>query len=173
MHYTGIKPAFEAYGSVLVLQAKPHRFDYLDSLNGQVMYIQVGDILLMAALYDSKACLSLYRAILSRIDGTLNEIQIRELFARLRYVMGNLKYPPWFEVKVKHDTVRLKAHRPRRLSIYAGQEEKMSLFKLMRDYLEPLMPPNLSNRQQLLEDLENGKAQYILDCNGQFWEYSA
>ena len=36
----------------------------------------------------------------------------------------------------------------------------------MRDYLEPLMPQNLPNRQQLVKDLEQGKAQYILNENG-------
>jgi|GEM_PF-1154117 len=172
LHHTDVKPAFEAYGTILVMKAKPYDFDYLDNLNDQIIYVQVGDILLMAALNESKACLSLYKTFLSRIDGTLNPIQIRELFARLRYAVANLKDLPTFVIRVKKDAIALKAKRPKRQSIYREEEEKKSLFKLMRDYIEPLMPTDLPNKQQLLEDLEQGKAQYILDENGKFHEYS-
>lgn len=171
LNHTDVKPAFEVYGTILVMRAKPHDLDYLDNLDDQIIYVQVGDILLMAALNDSKACLSLYKTFLSQIDGTLNQIQIRELFARLRYAVANLKNPPRFVVRVKQDTIKLMAKRPRRPSIYRDQEEKKSLFKLMRDYIEPLMPQDLANRQQLVNDLEQGKAQYILDENGKFHEY--
>lgn len=171
LHYTDVRPAFEIYGTILVLRAKPDDFDYLDNLNDQIICVQVGDILLMAALTDSKACLSLYKTFLSRIDGPLNPIQIRELFARLRYVVANLKDPPWFVAKVKRDIIRFKPKVNRRLTLYEGEEEKKPLFSLMRDYIEPLMPKSLPNRQQLVEDLENGRAQYILDCNGRFHEY--
>jgi hypothetical protein len=172
LHYTDVKPSFEAYGTILVMRARPDDFDYLDNLDDQIIYIQVGDILLMAALNDSKACLSLYKTFLSRIDGALNQIQIRELFARLRYVVANLKNPPKFSVRIKRDTIALRAKRAKPPSIYKGEEEKKSLFKLMRDYLEPLMHKDLPNRRQLVEDLEQGKAQYILDGNGKFHEYS-
>jgi hypothetical protein len=58
--------------------------------------IKVGKIVLFAVLDDSRFSLSKYKFFFSKITGSLNSVQIRELFGRLRYLNSNIKRRPKF-----------------------------------------------------------------------------
>lgn len=174
-HYTGAKVSNEAYGTVLVfeslLEQETETFDYLDNLNSQTVMIQVGKIVIFIVLNDCRACMSFYKTFLSRITGPLTTAQIRELFARLRYINDNLKYRPKFYTQFKYSGQRICVRRPKKLELNKGVNEKSSLFKLMKFYIGEVMPDKISNREQLLADLENGHAQYIFDEDYNFFQH--
>lgn len=175
IHHTDAKVDSDVYGSIIILPRivgeRESMFDYLDHSLSQTMMIQVGEIVIFAVLNDSKACLSFYRSFLSRIDGSITEVQSRELFARLRYANENLQNRPSFTALVNGKGVfTLQAKRSRLLQLYKDQEEKVSLFSLMRLYVGEIVP-DLPNREEILTDLENGRVQYILDEYGRFFQY--
>jgi len=62
---------------------------------------------------------------------------------------------------------------PKKIEILKEHEENISLFKLMRFYIEDLMPPELENREQLVKDLEEGRAQYLFDCDFNFFQHQS
>lgn len=169
-HYTHASISNNVCGSIMVfeslLEFDDTDFDYLDNLNSQTVMLKLGGLVILAVLNDSKICLSVYKEFLSRISGPLNSIQIRELFARLRYANENIKERPRFYTAIhKRKGHRIKARFPSKIEIYQGDLERISLFKLMRYYLEEIMPKNLSNRGKLLDDIESGNAQFIFDEN--------
>ena len=174
INYTGAIAEPDVYGSIIILPRiteSKELFDYLDSSAAHTMMIQVGEIVIFAVLNDGKACLALYETFLSQIDGPMTEIQCRELFARLRYVNDNLKIRPRLKAFVtRRNEFKLQAIRPWRFELYPEGEERVSLFSLMRRYVGELVP-NIPERDQILSDLENGKAQYILDCEGKFFQH--
>lgn len=174
-HHTGAKMSDYAYGTVLVfeslLEQETETFDYLDNLNSQAVMIQVGKIVIFVVLNDCRACISFYRTFLSRITGPLTTVQIRELFARLRYINDNLKYRPKFYTQFKYSGHRICVRRPKKLELYKGAQEKSSLFKLMRFYIGDIMPETIPNREQLLTDIEKGQAQYIFDEDFNFYQH--
>jgi len=174
-HHTGAKISDNAYGTVLLFESlveqESETFDYLDNLNSQIVMIQVGKIVIFVVLNDCQACISFYETFLNKITGSLNSIQIRELFARLRYINDNLKYRPRFFTQFKFNKHKILARRPKKLELYKGEQEKSSLFKLMRFYIGDIMPDKLPNKEKLLNDLEQGKAQYIFDENFNFFQY--
>ncbi len=174
-HYTGAKIADNAYGTVLVfeslLEFKDETFDYLDNLNSQTIMLQVGKIVIFVVLNDCRACISFYKTALSKITGPLATVQIRELFARLRYINDNLKYRPRFYTQFKYSGHRICVRRPKKLKLHKESRQISSLFKLMRFYIGGVIPETIPNRETILNDLEEGKLQYIFDKNFEFFQH--
>jgi hypothetical protein len=172
IRYTVAKVDPQVYGSIIILPRLlegNELFDYLDCSTAHTMMIQLGEIVIFVVLNDSKACLSMYKTFLSRIDGPMTEVQCRELFARLRYLNDNLKTRPGLRAFVnRRHQFMLQAIRPWRIGLYEGAEERISLFSLMRTYVGELVP-DIPEREQILSDLGNGKRQYILDADGKFF----
>lgn len=176
-HYSGTKISKNAYGTILIFESlmeqKKETFDYLDNLDGQIIMIQVGKIVIFVVINDCCACLSLYRTFFNKINGSLSSIQIREIFARLRYITENLKYEARFSTLFKGKYPRIIAHTSNKLELFTDKNEKTSLFKLMRFYIGDLIPVSLSGKDKLLRDLEEGKAQYIFDENYNFHQFES
>ncbi|MBZ0098195.1 MAG: hypothetical protein K8F30_03885, partial [Taibaiella sp.] len=175
-HYTRAQISDKVYGSIMVFEAlkepEEYDFDYLDNLNSQTIMVKIGQTVILAVLNDSRFCLAAYREFLSRISGSLSTIQIRELFARLRYANQNIKERPRFYTAIdRKKGHRIKVDLPNEIEILQGEQERVCLFKLMRFYLEDIMSEDLPNRQELLEDIENGRAQYIFDEDYNFFQY--
>lgn len=174
-HYTGAKVSNNVYGTVLVFESlveqENETFDYIDNLNSQIMMIQVGKIVIFVVLNDCRACIGFYQTFLSKITGSLTTIQIRELFARLRYINENLKHRPRLYTKFSYNGQSIYVKKTKKMEIYKGAHEKVSLFKLMRFYVGGIMPESIPNRDKRLKDLEEGKAQFILDENSNFFQY--
>jgi hypothetical protein len=172
IHHSKVITTGNVYGTIIVFPYKNpagwKQFDYMDNLNSYTTMIQVGETVIFAVLNDAGATGSCYKTFLSKITGALNPIQCRELFARLRYASANLKGGAQIYPSITRKGVKLDQVKPRRIELYTGYKEKESLFRLMRFYLEPLMPPGEPWTQDILNDIENGRAQYILDENGVF-----
>lgn len=174
-HHTNATLSSGIRGTVIVLPAlletPSEEFDYLDNINSQVMMIKVGKVVIFAVLNDSGFCNRSYKKFLKLITGSLNSVQIREIFARLRYLNTNIKRRPEFYSFFNAKGYQIKARVPNRVELYTKHQEKISLFLLMRQYIEELIPPDLSGREQLLQDLEQGRAQFILDENLRFFQH--
>lgn len=174
-HYTNGKLSSGIRGTIIILPALPEStyddFDYLDNINSKVMMIKMGEIVILAVLDDSRFCYRKYRNFLGNITGSLNSVQIRELFARLRYLNMNIKRRPEFYSFFNEEGYQIKARVPNRIELYPKHQEKVSLFSLMRQYIEELIPPDLPWREQLISDLEQGRAQFILDENFRFFQH--
>lgn len=174
-HHTGAILTEDIQGTIVVFEAldegPDEQFDYLDNLNSQVVMVKVGKIVILAVLNDSRFCLAGYKTFLSRISGALNTIQIRELFARLRYLNENIKKRPRFHSLFKNDQMIISARRPKKIAFFSGEYEKSSLFKYMRFYIGELVPPDLPDREEFLRDLEAGRAQFIFDENYNFFQH--
>lgn len=173
-HYTHAQISDRVYGSIMIFEAleEAKDFDYLDNLNSQTVMIKLGKIVVLSVLNDSKICLSVYKEFLSRISGSLTTVQIRELFARLRYANQNIKERPRFYTAIdRKKGHRIKAHMPKEIEILKGDREIVSLFRLMRFYLEDIMPEDLPDREQLLQNIAAGKAQFIFDEDYNFHQH--
>ena len=176
-HHTGVKLTKHVQGTILVFEAlvetPEEEFDYLDNLNSQVVMVKVGKIIILAVLNDCRFCLAAYKTMLSKINGPLNSVQILELFARLRYLNENIKKRPRFHSLFDNDEFIIGAKMPKKMEVLPEANERVSLFKLMRFYIEDLMPQDLPGRDQLLLDLEEGRAQYIFDENMNFCRHES
>lgn len=176
-HHTGAKIAPNVYGTILVLPSLVERekeeFDYLDNLGSQTVMIQVGQVVILVVINDSKACVSSSKSFLDRITGPLSSVQIRELFARMRYLNENLKRRPTFYSSFGNSGYKIGVRRPRKIEVLGDSQEKVSLFKLMKLYIEPLLPKTIPNRNDIVKDLEEGRAQYIFDENFQFFQHKS
>lgn len=174
-HYTGTKISNGAYGTILVYESlreqKNETFDYLDNFNSQIVMIQVGSIVIFVTLTDCQASLGLYKTFFSRISGSLSSAQIREVFARLRYVIENLKFKPTFITSFKDNNPKIISKIRDKFAMYEGSEERKSLFELMKSYIGDIIPSTIPNREKLLKDLGEGKAQYIFDENFNFFQH--
>lgn len=176
-HHTGATLTGDIQGTILVFEALDEgpneQFDYLDNLNSQIVMIKVGQVVILAVLNDSRFCLAGYETFLNRINGALNTVQIRELFARLRYLNDNIKKRPKFYALFKNNEFIIGAKVPKKIEFFSGEKEKSSLFKFMHFYIGELVPPDLPNREQYLKNLEEGKAQFIFDENYNFFQHKS
>ncbi|NHA05472.1 hypothetical protein G7092_16805 [Mucilaginibacter sp. HC2] len=175
-HYSGAKINDKVYGTIVVYEAlvetEEEEFDYLDNLNSQIVMVKVGKIVILAVLNDSRYCMACYKTMLNKITGPLNSVQIRELFARFRYLNMNIKKrPAYYTLIDPGKRYHIRARMPKKIEILKQHEEHISLFKLMRLYIGDLMPPELENREQFLKDLEEGRAQYLFDCDFNFFQH--
>jgi len=172
-HHSGVKLASSIQGSLIVFEAlvetETEEFDYLDNWNSQVVMVKVGQIVVFAVLDDSRFCISLYKTFLSKINGPLNSVQIREIFARLRYASMNLKRKPRFYSFFGEKGFEIKARVPNKIEILRTDKERVSLFELMAFYIGELMPPNLPDRNHLIDEIKKGQAQYIFDEHYNFF----
>jgi len=174
-HHTGARLTRDVQGTIVVfealVEAETEEFDYLDNLNSHVVMVKIGKIVSLAVLNDSRFCLAGYKTFLSKINGALNSVQIRELFARLRYLNENIKRRPKYYSLFKNNIYEIAARVPNKVEFLQGARQKANLFKIMRFYIEDLMPPDLPDRKQLVKDIEEGRAQYIFDEHLNFFQH--
>lgn len=107
------------------------------------------------------------------IDGALSSVQIRELFARLRYLNESIRNRPKFYSYFTKRKFKVFAKLPRRLNYKPDKIEKTNLFKLMHFYIGDIMPKDLPNREELLNDIITGRAQYIFDERNTFFQHQS
>lgn len=175
-HYTHAQISDNVYGSLIILEALQETpqpdFDYLDNLNSQVMMVKVGNIVIFSVLNDCGICENIYQEFISKITGSLSSVQIREIFARLRYANQQIeKRPEFYTVIDRKKGHRIKARIPKPIRINDGDTTKNELFKFMRFYIGDIMPKHIPDREKLLMDLEQGHAQYVFDENNKFYQF--
>lgn len=85
-------------GSFLVLHSKTSKhyesYDYRDLYYAKSMFIRLGDITFVTVLNDSCSSVSFVKEFVSKINGYVSPLQIRELLARLAYANIKLKNRP-------------------------------------------------------------------------------
>lgn len=98
--YTGAQLLPGVVGSVCVYEIHSggdrERYDYVNFTNEHTVAVQVGNIGIAAVLTDAGAARSAWLERLASIDGPINNLQLREVAARLAVANANLLERPVF-----------------------------------------------------------------------------
>lgn len=161
VHHTGALVEESVYGSLFILpmlKSEPDdNFDYLDSVAGQSVLIQVGDICIIAVLNDSSMSRMAYSHIIDKIAGRLTKFQSKELFARLTHVNMNLKKRPLYSSGLTKRGYEINTENiPEAIELLHGEEEYASMGKLFYRYIHHLIPLDTPDRNKMLQHIMNG-----------------
>jgi hypothetical protein len=129
--YSGTVLDASAYGSLIIVPAKVSNqftlFDYKDTYNGQTLFLRMDRIAIFAVLNDAGAANSIAKNMISKVDGPLSPIQLREIFAHLVYVNRSLVKRPTFmtNVKVQRNELRITSDHPEQVSLEEHEPSKL------------------------------------------------
>jgi hypothetical protein len=94
-YYTNAKIESKVFVTTLIFSTvginKKDQFDYIDSVLGKVVMIQLDTFCMIAVLDDAGATGSIYREEIKKLNGSLNEYQVRELISHFSFINLNLK----------------------------------------------------------------------------------
>ena len=172
--YTKANVAQDVYGTLLVFPSiidSDRTFDYIDSLAGQAVMIQIGQTYFIAVLNDCHACTSAFSKYLAKIRGRLTPYQIRDLFARIVHINVNIKNRPVFSSNIGTEGYEINAIVPEKLDYYSGEQELINYDELLHFYIEKYMDKGVPNRKQILESILKGKMQYLFNEKQEFLSY--
>ena len=98
----GVEIDTQALGSFLCLELRQtpgfDRFDFGDLYAAQTMMLRLDDLGLITVLNDACGVQSFYLDRLKRMDGSLSEVQFREVMVELAFLNLHLKNRPDFKV---------------------------------------------------------------------------
>lgn len=175
-HYTNAKIENEVFGSTFILPAIATHldggFDYIDSLTGKTIMIQLGEIALIATLNDSGAGSTFFMEFMKKITGPLSTFQLREIVAHLNFINLSLKERPEYKSKISEKgEYKIQAVLPETLSILDEKDRFVTIGEFLRYYIEPLIG-EIDQKEKLLEEISDGKRGYLFDENGEFIDHS-
>jgi hypothetical protein len=112
-----------AYGSLIIVPAKVSKpsalFDYKDIYQGQVLLLRMDQIAILGVLNDAGAVNSMAKDMISKIDGPLSPIQLREIFAHFVYINRRLAERPTFmtNANVQRNELTITSDHPEQVSL--------------------------------------------------------
>ncbi len=172
--YTNAKVSEEVYGTLLVFKSimdSQRTFDYIDSLAGQAVMIQIGETYFIAVLNDCHICTSAFAEYLAKIKGRLTPYQIRDLFARIVHISVNIKSRPVFKSDIGRNGYEISASVPEKIEYFTGENELINYDELLHFYIEKLMVKEVPNRDHILDLIRAGKMQYLFNEKLEFLSY--
>jgi hypothetical protein len=139
-------------------------FDFCDLLDAKAIMLRIGEVAVIAILNDSGSALQMMGPTLSRIEGPLSPIQLRELFARTAYAALKRKYHPSFSSGIDKDGYCIKTKPPKSPEL---EEWEPGLFgaliwRSVRDLLGP------GQRSDLEAAILRGEKTFLFDDSGKF-----
>jgi hypothetical protein len=174
--YTGAKVGKQVYGSVILLPALPDElgedFDYLDSTTDQCAMIRIGGIAVFAVMNDSRACQMFLTSHLSKIDGPLTPMQLKEIFAHLVFLNSHLKERPAYQFTILPDGCEISAKLAEKRELTDGSGHAFTAGELLHKYADHYLPHDLPNRPALLQEIKEEKRQYLFNERGEFANYA-
>ena len=172
VHHTNALVDTNVYGSLLILPvitySEIESFDYIDNHSANTAMIQIGDFCIIAVLNDSCAVQSLFQSYIQKINGRLNRQQIIEIFVHFSYLNLNLKNRSIYKSTITNLEYKIIAEVPEIIELYEKEFEKVKIGDLMYNYLHKSIPENISNREELITELKEGKRQFLFDNEGNF-----
>lgn len=162
----------EVFGSFFILEALPDakmdEFDFGDNFPGKGILIRLGKICLIAILNDSCGSSNLFADDLYKIKGALNQLQYREILARLAHINVNLKNRPVYYTNVNIETgCVIKAKIPKTVEYENKGEYNYGefLYGGCHDILTQL--PH-ENKEMIIENVKKGSWTFLFNENGEF-----
>ncbi|OFW26872.1 MAG: hypothetical protein A3H27_01155 [Acidobacteria bacterium RIFCSPLOWO2_02_FULL_59_13] len=169
--FSGCSVEQEALGSFCVFPAAtaPHyeHFDYHDLFLAQSALLRVGDVALLAVFDDGFAALSHRQTFLSRIDGSLSPVQLREVLAHLAYTNLKLAERPRFYTDFRSRRCTIRADRPRCVEITEHEPEMLGqiFHACVGHFLDHMLNSDLD---EIRANVRAGRYTFLYDANGQF-----
>jgi hypothetical protein len=171
-HYTKAKIDSDVYGTIFILPAMAidgiGGFDFIDSLAGKTIMLQLGKFSIISVLNDSCAGSAFFMEQMEKISGPLSPFQLREIIAHLNFINLSLKERPVYRSFMTHKgEYQIKATVPEILYLLDEEERFVSPGQFLKYYVEPMIE-DLENRDKVLQELEEGKRNYLFDENDNF-----
>jgi hypothetical protein len=175
-HHTGTVIGDGVYGSMIVVPMLRRRptweFDYMDHAYAQSILMQVGEMCLIAVLYDSNAVYSAYAHVTEKIAGPLTNFQSREIFARWTHVSLNLAERPVYSSGLTENGYEIHADSiPEKVVIYSGDQERVRLGPLFHHYVASLIPMDKPDRGATLQLIKDDQYSFLLNPEHEFIQY--
>lgn len=175
--YTGCKLKESVIGTIILLPCHEYiqteSFDYMDRFYEGIVLVRLGPYFILAVLNDLGIVYKLLKPRLDRITGSLQLIQIREIFARACEAnLRILNRPRFLTYKLKNDN-----------SLYCGavitEDIKLSppsedtLGKYMVDLISDMLvspddPIYGTEIKIQIDAMKKGQWTYLFDCKGDF-----
>lgn len=169
--FTGCTVEQEALGSFCAFPASvpPHyeHFDYHDLFLAQAALLRIGDVALLAVFDDGHAALSHRYDFLSRIDGPLSPVQLREILAHLAYTNLKLADRPRFYTDFWVSPCAIRARRPREIEKTEHEPEALGriLPACVGHYLDHFRNPDIDD---IRAQVRAGNYTFLFDGTGHF-----
>ncbi|WP_405352206.1 hypothetical protein [Nonlabens sp. Asnod3-H03] len=174
-HYTKAKIDSTVYGTIFILQAMPINrfggFDFIDNQAGKAIMLQLGEFAIVSVLNDSCAGYTIFKEQIKKISGPLSTFQLREIVAHLNFINLSLKERPIYRSFINYfGEYHIKSTVPETLYLLDKEERFVSPGQFLKYYVEPMIG-DVENREQILQELEEGKRNFLFDENGEFLKY--
>jgi hypothetical protein len=171
-HYSKAKLDSNVYGTVLIfpniVNDEFGGFDYIDSHSGKGVMLQLSEFSIIAVLNDSCAGYTFFKERLEKIDGSLSPFQLREIVAHMNFINLHLKERPIFYSSIKaNGEYNIKADLPKILQLVEEEERIVTAGKFLRYYVEHMIG-DIENKEQILNEIESGKRNYLFNEKGEF-----
>lgn len=160
------------FGSFFCLPAKDleflDSFDYADIFRAKTVFIQFQDTALFCVLDDAGSTLSLMRdKQISKIEGPLSSLQLREILARISYVNILTQPRPRFFTKIENGSPHISAHI--RHPFHMVDSDDRLIGELMHYLCGGIFEQfNTGEHGFTAEDLKDGCWSFIFDDEGKF-----
>ena len=130
--------------------------------------IKLGDKFFIAVLDDACGVLSCLKPWLEKINSTLNNLQIRELFTHFSYANYNLKQRPEFCSKYNQltDEYAIFANVPEYFELKPIEESPITIEELLAYFVKDYFPYN----EAIIDEIKAGRKGFLFDENGNFYE---
>jgi hypothetical protein len=171
--YSGARLESPVIGSFAVLPALKVRergdFDFCDLHVAQSICLQLGEVALVAVLNDCRIVISAQADQLSRIEGSLSPLQLREVFAAFAYTNLRLKERPrfhsFFDTHSAEYVITGTAPDPVVFDDHTPSRFGSLLLHFVRDYLTSL-PDDERHAQE--QNIRSGRYSYMWGPDGRF-----
>jgi len=176
-HYTGATIDTNVYGSTFILPALVvddlGGYDYVDSVNGKTVMLQLGKLSIIAVLNDSCAGLSIFNSQIQKITGPLSPFQLREIVAHLSFINLNLKERPVYSSSISFDgKYKIIAKIPDTLSLLNEKDRFITPGEFLRYYVQEMISDDIEDKERYLSEIEEGRRNYLFNEQGEFINHS-
>jgi hypothetical protein len=146
-------------------------FDYVDSPTARTLMIQLENFAIIAVLDDSNFCTTVYNDILSKITGSLNSIQLRQVLSNLNAINLCIKDRPEFQSIINNNTqYQITAKVPENFSLFDKDKMIATPGDFLYFYLKNLVGLNYSEDDY--KNIKESKVDFLFDEDGKFIDYS-
>lgn len=174
VHYTGAVVQPDVYGSLLILPAlniSADQFDYMDHMLGKTAMVILGEVCVIAVLNDSAIVTNMIDHVLAKITGPLTNFQLKEFFVRMVHTNIHIDPRPVFRSTINlQGEYAIEVQRPEQCKIV--EEEIITVGELLHFHAEKFIPDDVPNREQILEEVKQGKRGYVLNEKGEFIQHT-
>lgn len=172
-HFTDAKINKNVYGSILIFQAlngnEIEDFDYVDSSVSRCVLLKINEFCIMSCFDDGGLSLSFLDVLINDIKGGLHPLQLREVLAHLSYLNVNLKERPVFQSWHNKTKQIIEADMPNSNPELVNKElQQFQVGDFLANFVDNYFIDNI-NKQQLLNEIKEGKRGYLFDSNGNFY----